>query len=92
MQLSVSKPFQYSGPYLAYSQALAFRVLHFLPQVVQIIRLAAAVITCLSTLCNLNVSFAGETDKYVYLAQQNVALWARYSLTSTEASKTSSLT
>ena len=71
MQLSVSKPFQDSGSYLAYSQTLAFRVLHFLPQVVQIIRLATAVIICLSTLCNLNVSFDDETDNYPYLAQRN---------------------
>jgi len=56
------------GSYLPYSQALAFCVLPFLAQLVPIIRLETAIITCFSTLYNLNVSFASETDKYSYLA------------------------
>ena len=48
--------------------------LQILPHFVQIIRLDSFVTRCVSTFCNLNVSFGDETDNSSYLAPLN-ALW-----------------
>jgi len=50
---------------------LQFALCSFLPHFVQFIRLDIAATLFISTLYNLNVSFADETDNYFYLAGQN---------------------